>query len=305
MKKWVLIFIVLASTELLAWGQGHGGGIWLEDGASCLGTIIYKNTAKDGFGVAGQDGILLNSTVVENTKYKPENYYPKPGDIYCADGDIVDGETYKKRTKKNAIGVVYWINGNPDILYPQGAVVALGGQERCQWGDPNASEYTWLLYDKITETNDTRYAQKDTACYGNTYWMVNKYKEYGNKLFEAGYYCWTYKAYYQKNTPDEATKNIRWCMPTLTYLKRMMVVSPELMNTLSIIKQTNPELIPTCDDFVSEEEDNAYYWSADDGYTDYFSAWAWCVNFKSGSCNLDETHTLKNQKNLVRPIFIY
>ena len=29
--------------------QGVGGGVWLEDGATCIGSLIYKNQATGGF----------------------------------------------------------------------------------------------------------------------------------------------------------------------------------------------------------------------------------------------------------------
>lgn len=301
-KVIILTGVLLGTVGFSGYAQGKGGGIWLEDGASCIGTLIYKNQATDGFGVAGQNGILLNCTVTQNSSHAVDVYYPKPGDIYCSNGDIVDREAYRNRTQKDAVGIVFWLNGDPDVTYPKGAVVSLDGQIRCKWGLEDVSY--WLLLPYVDEGSG--FPKQDTGCYRNTWQLEKWWQENGGYYFEAGHHCWNYKAYFQTNHPHEATKNIRWCMPTLKFLSAIMIELPEIIRSLEVVKETHPIQV---DDFVYllADQELAYYWSADDAISEFLASFAWVVNFYNGHCTDDKnvSYTRKEYENLVRPIFLY
>lgn len=297
----IALFIGLAAGEAVA--QGLGGGVWLEDGASCVGSVIHKNLAKEGFGVAGKNGTLLNCSVTDNQELVDKSYFPRPGDIYCANGDLVDRNTYKARAVKDAIGIVFWINGDPDCRYPQGAVVALDAQEKLSWGDASLSICGPVLdeWGGVLEPEASNFL-KDTACYGNTQKMEQKWTA-GNLMYEAGHFCWIYKAYYQLNNPQAETAGIRWCMPVLQYLRRLAVALPDVEQTLEALKITNGEI--GIKDFVDSDANESNYWSSDDGSTDGTQGTAWYVNFKTSCTFLGDTYGGKGYKNWVRPIFLY
>lgn len=280
--------------------QGMGGGVWLEDGATCIGSLIYKNQATDGFGVAGGNGILLNSTLSENSRIAVDVHYPQPGDIFCSNGDIVDRETYKTRPTKDAIGIVFWLNGDPEVKYPKGAVVALDGQKYCQWGNISVEE-CWLMLDMVNNGYLHAY-RKDTACYRNTSMLEEFYDTWGDE-FEAGHHCWNYKAYFQTHNAHDETKNIRWVLPTLTYLNNLMAVLPKVILSLEVVKQTG--VVPV-DDFICEEkrENEAFYWTSCDGASYETSTCVWVVNFYNGQC-VNDDRSLKDMKNWARPVFLY
>lgn len=294
----VLFFLLVAAGVSLA--QGLGGGVWLENGASCVGTIIHNNQSREGFGVAGEDGVLLNCSVIGNKGIVDKTFFPEPGDIYCANGDVVDWDAYGKRATKDAIGVIFWINGDPDCPYPQGAVVSLDQlTTKHSWGDET-------LAICAPGTDESGYEEeivpsiflKDTSCYGNTKKMEEKWLQ-GKNLFEAGHFCWNYKAYYQLNNAQDATRDIGWCLPVLQYLRRLAMVRGEVKKTLVLLKTTNPGIGISM--FDESDENDSNYWSSDDGNSQGTSIFGFCVNFKTGCTNV----WLKGDKNWTRPIFLY
>ena len=307
MNKFFIGFTIGLMSLMHCLAQGQGGGVWLEDGAEGLGLVIYNNQAKEGFGVAGGKATLLNCTIYGNKAYLDDIHFPIPGDIYCADGEIVNPETYKNRAVKNAIGVVYWVNTDPnENAYPRGAVVALDGQEQTKWGNNSLWICKGEPLDPWGDPDDefadyeaiTGLFLLDTACYGNTAQMVKR----DPAIFEAGHYCWNYKAYYQLNQAHQATQNRRWCMPTLSFLRRMILTLPEVKTTLEFLKTTNAEI--NIQDFKDQNEKLADYWSSDDGNAQVDKGFAFNVSFCTGQMDLRERGN-KSSKRWVRPIFLY
>lgn len=295
-----IVFFCLFWVELsfTCLAQGQGGGIWLEDNAFSIGNVIYNNLAKDGFGVAGGNGVLLNCSVVENELLAESDYYPKAGDIYCADGDIVSIEAYKSRADKNAIGIVFWVNADQTVTYPKGAVLALTGQVQKRWGD-----YTlWISEPKTQEEEDdkTVIPLRDTACYTNTKRMYNLYQA-GKTEFAAGYHCWTY---HFDGQPDQ----IQWCMPTLTFLRRLFQVKMDVKQTIQELQTLHPAW--GVQGFEDDMILTAYYWSLDDRVDETENGFAFCINMKNGvlaskgGINPSDAGA-KGNANWVRPIFIY
>ena len=70
MKYLISFLFLLFLFPAVALAQGQGGGIYIDDNGSCIGSVIYGNQAQDGFGVAGGDGILLNTTITGNEELK-------------------------------------------------------------------------------------------------------------------------------------------------------------------------------------------------------------------------------------------
>ncbi len=291
-----IIFVLSRSAA-----QGVGGGVWLEDGATCIGSLIYKNQATDGFGVAGGNGVLLNSTLSQNSRLAVEVHYPQPGDIFCSNGDIVDRETYKTRTTKDAIGIVFWLNGDPEVKYPKGAVISLDGQKKCSWGTIGVSD-CWLMQGMV-DLGIAHPYRKDTACYRNTSILEEFWDMYGDD-FEAGHHCWNYKAYFQTHNPNDKTKNIRWVLPTLKYLSNLMAVLPKVIPSLEVVGQTTSGL--SVDDFIcaEDQEREAFYWSSCDGGSADTWECVWVVNFYNGEC-LNDFRSNRDMQHWARPIFLY
>ena len=297
MKTKAIFFlcVLLFCSNKFVVAQGSGGGVWLEDDASCIGSIIFKNQANDGFGLAGGDGILLNTTIVDNKEVVLDSIKIKPGDIYCANGDIVDTLAYERRDNKDAIGVVFWINRDKKVVYPKGAVVSLNGQKEKSWG----TEVLHVCKPTDQEIESSAYcskAYKDTACYTTTRRMYDMY-EGGQEEFEAGYWCWGYQ--FQDS-------NFQWCLATLTYLRRMFLVLDNLQATINYLKGKHPRW--EIQFFFDSNISDSYYWSSSDSPFIEYPEYAFCVNFRSGgivSYKKNGLEGLKSTKQLVRPIFLY
>lgn len=301
MKPVIVSLLLLFSAVTLGFTQGQGGGVYMEDNASCIGSVVYENRAVNGFGVAGGDGLLLNATVVGNLKLHQDTTDIVPGNIYCANGDIVDTLAYKKRVKKDAIGVVYWVGGN---LNNEGAVVAL--QETTgSWGELDGLNICQDLEngEEVTASGGSLYYMKDTACYGNTKKMYEKAMESSNnrELYRAGYYCYTYQALRQS-----AGHPVRWCLPVYMHIRRIFGMLPVIESTLNFLKKEHQgESDFSIDFFINKREVNCWYWSSDD-YVAGLYEHALMINFKTGANGKGtEANTLKNAKNNIRPIFLY
>lgn len=301
MKPVIISLLLLFMTVTLGFTQGQGGGVYMEDNASCIGSVVYENQAVDGFGVAGGNGILLNATVVGNLKLRQDTTDIVPGNIYCANGDIVDTLTYKKRVKKDAIGVVYWVGGD---LKNKGAVVAL--QETTgSWGDLTGLNICKDLENgqEVAASGVSLYYMKDTACYGNTKKMYEKAMESSNnrELYRAGYYCYTYQALRQS-----AEHPVRWCLPVYMHIRRIFGMLPVIESTLNFLKKEHrSESDFIIDFFINKQVADCWYWSSDD-YVGGLTRYALMINFKTGANGKStEANTLKTAKNNIRPIFLY
>lgn len=294
MRNAILLLSWLLFGSAVVCGQ-NGGGVYLQENSACIGSVIKRNGAGDGFGVAGgANAQLINCTVVENELYKDTSSFILPGYIYCADGQIVSMETYQKREEKNAIGIVFWVNGA--TTGPRGAVIALDeSDEKLQWGGEedvvNADESYKMDTDLL----------RDTCCYQNTLKLMKWNKEYSGNKVMAATYCWDYKAHYQKNNPLPETKEIRWCMPTLLYLKQLGLELGNVRQTLNQLLALQPAL--SWEDFHMEEGD--YYWLVNDGIS--VTPYAYVMNMKTKECYFTELPgiTKKQNYNWVRPIFIF
>lgn len=299
MKAWILIILGLWFSGR-GWAQGKGGGIYLKDNASCIGSVVYNNQAEDGFGVGGENATVLNVTVVGNEPIKQDSTRTAPGYIYCANGDIVDTTDYKARTEKDAIGIVFWVRGDWTALDQKGAVVALE-EGFYSWGTVDGLEVTAMYQDE--EWGAFAYL-KDTACYRHTADMEEMYKTY--REFEAGHYCYHFEAEMQQ---EAGLTSPRWCMPTYLYLKRIFGVLPIVEHTLEFLKRVHLQSgksIRIRSFTEGKNRNDCWYWSADDGMTESMSRYAYIVNFMTGSMGaFTETQSEKTSKNYTRPIFIY
>lgn len=282
------------------WAQGKGGGIYLEDNASCIGSVVYGNQAEDGFGIGGGNATVLNVTVITNEVLKQDTTRTAPGYIYCANGDMVDTITYKKRANKDAIGIVFWVRGDWTVLDHKGAVVALEENE-CSWG---ALDGLHVVGDYDGEEWKAFAYLKDTACYKHTRDMEAMYK--AENQFEAGHYCYHFEAEMQQAA---GLSSPRWCMPTYLYLRRMYSVLSILENTMEFLKRVHAQAGKEIrvQSFVEGKDwKSCFYWSADDGLDSQKND-VYIVNFIKGYTALlgGEAKTAKTAKNYTRPIFIY
>lgn len=297
--KYLILFLFLMFVLLIpAFSQGQGGGIYIDDNGSCIGSVIYGNQAQDGFGVAGGNGLLLNATVIGNEELKLNTKSVVPGDIYCANGDIVDTATYKERVTKDAIGIVFWVSGDPKAIYPKGAVVALE-EAQGSWGITGgvsiAKEWTHELGDL--------FYLKDTACYGNTRKLYDEaMKSASNQdIYKAGYYSYTYQAVRQTSENE-----IQWCLPVYLYLRRLFSVLPRVEASLRCVQKEHQGEGDFKIDFLSEKDETmCWYWSSDDCGINYSNVVI--INFITGLNGAMGTvgEALKSKIHYIRPIFLY
>lgn len=283
----------------LVFSQGQGGGVYIDDNGSCVGSVIHGNQAQDGFGVAGGEGVLLNTTVIGNEELKQNVKAVVPGDIYCANGDIVDTVAYKKRANKDAIGIVFWVSGDPKAIYPKGAVIALK-ETQGSWGI--AGGFSIAAGWPESEVQSYFYL-KDTACYGNTRKLYEEAIKSSNNqtIYRAGFYSYTYQA-----TGQIAEHPVKWCLPVYMYLRRLFGVLPGVESSLRcLLKQHQGESDFNIDLFSDKEEAKCWYWSCDDGGPRNYNVWM--VNFKTGLNGQMGTVgvSLKNMSHNVRPMFLY
>lgn len=286
---WALLFCGICE----GFAQGLGGGVYLRTNAKCIGSVVYDNQAQDGFGVGGGDAFLVNTTVAGNKKIVQDTTRIAPGYIYCADGEIVDTAEYKKRSRTDAIGIVYWIRGDVNAVYPKGAVVALQEQGGKRWGHVDvlhigeqylAQEWKAFAY------------MKDTACYGNTRKMEEKFRA-GYSAFEAGHYCYNYTARGQE------LSNPRWCMPVYLHLRRIFSALPAVDASLKFLKRQHPGW--EIHVISGKAKENAWYWSTNDGLSGEKNS-ACAVNFITGEIGKNgQIESEKGTGHYVRPIFIY
>lgn len=292
MRTWVC-WILFLSGICEVYAQGKGGGIYLHNDAKCIGSVIYYNQAEDGFGVAGGNAAVVNTTVIGNIKIVQDTSRISPGYIYCADGEIVDTVAYRQEGRTNAIGIVFWVRGDVNATYPKGAVVALQEKNNLSWGSPN------ILNINGQYEGEEWYGVsflKDTACYGNTLKIEEKYKE-GYNTFEAGHYCYTYTA------PGQEAGNPHWCMPVYLYLRRIFSALPAIEASLDFLQRCHPDW--KIDAISGKDSYNAWYWSSNDGASGEKDQ-VCVVNFVTGAMGQKGSlEAAKNGKNNVRPVFVY
>lgn len=293
MKKWVSLLLLLwLGTE--GYTQGKGGGIYLRNDSKCIGSIVYGNQAQDGFGVGGENAALVNTTIIGNEKILQDTTRITPGYIYCADGEILDTTTYKKEGRTNAIGIVFWVRGDMHAVYPKGAVVALEESVK-KWG----ANDVLIISDQYGGEVWQGYAfLKDTACYGNTFKMEEMYRK-GWTDFEAGHYCYHYKASRQEgNLPQ-------WCMPVYLYVRRIFSTLTAIEASLDFLKRCHPDW--KIQKFSRNSESGAWYLSSDDGVSDSGDKnQVSVVNFVTGAMGKHGSiECFKGTSSNVRPVFVY
>lgn len=202
-----LLFLFGGSGNLLAQG-GNGGGIYAEDGGRIIGTLVVGNRAVEGFGISGGQVTVINCTVVANEHAKNLREVVKPGDIYCADGTIVDTSAYRLRTEKDAVGVVFWCNSDPFAAFPKGYVVALEEAELdCQGVSLTEGETDPVF---------------DAEAYPNT-------ERLANAGIETAVYCRDYRA----GTFDKA-----WALPAGYQLAALFGVLPRIEASLTSLEES-------------------------------------------------------------------
>lgn len=261
MYRKTIIGTILALYSTLLCAQSHGGGVYVEGGGKCVGNLIYDNESREGFGVAGEGGAaVINSTILLNKKIKEDTTRIEPGYIYCDNGDIVDTATYQRDNRRDAIGVVFWVNSDSDIDYPQGAVIGFT-EEKYQWGGYNA---LLLCKERFQDKNipwEGIYFLKDTGCYVNNQRMEDKYQGVApypaNHTFEAGHWCWEYRS---ANQSEDAKP--RWCMPTYLYLRQIFSSISLIERTMAFLKRRDSA--GSYQYISGKSENDAWYMTSDD-----------------------------------------
>lgn len=218
---WIL-FLLGGNGNLLAQG-GNGGGIYAEDGARIIGTLVVGNRAVEGFGISGGQVTVINCTVVANENTGNLRDGVKPGDIYCADGTIVDISAYRLKTEKDAVGVVFWCNSDPFADFPRGYVVALEQAERDCRG--------------VSLTEGAAEPVFDAEAYPNT-------ERLANAGVEAAVYCKDYRA----GSFDKA-----WALPAGYQLAALFGVLPRVEASLRSLEEEGITVV---------HFKNGIYWSS-------------------------------------------
>ena len=273
MKVYILIslFALIGEVKLLA-QSGEGGGVWIENEGQLINSLVVDNSAEEGFGIAGGNGVLLNCTVANNRKAKHLRN-ERIGDILCANGEFVRKENYAIRTVKDAIGVVFWVSSNVNTQKIGMYIVALQEVEK-KWGS-----------DAILEKSYSR-PMEDTACYTRTNAMVVRGSE-------AAIWCADFQAEFQ-------SKIGLWAFPAGYQMEMLFLNSKVINEILTYLKGYN--------DKVQLFEKEMYWCSTESFYSDK----AWIINFKcSGLDEWGEPGTflgkkvLRNEAHGVRPVMVY
>lgn len=270
-----LVFVVLSGS---AWAQsGEGGGVYLESGGKLVGSQVFGNYSAEGFGVAGENAILLNCTVNANKSEKKIREGTKPGDILCADGRVVDEETYKAMVDKNAIGVVFWVNSDVYSDSPRMYVTALREADK-KWGN---NGLLGVGYER---------PEADTACYGITEKMLKA----GGGDWEAADYCAGFKALGQP-------ESIRWAFPA-AYQMAMLFANLIMVNrTLTLLKTFSPDV---------QLLEGKVYWSSTQSDNVLHTDCAWLVCFDLSDAGNEAgkfqfVNMYRNTIHTVRPVLVY
>ncbi len=282
----LLVYMVLwfgLFSGVRSWGQTiEGGGVYLETGARMINSLVTGNKAKEGYGIAGGDAVLLNCTVCRNFSVRELRSGVQPGDIFCANGEIVDLTAYESRTEKDAIGVVFWVNSDAFVLQGRFYVMALEEAFKA-WGTKGV---------RLNGTYRDNPLQ-DTACYSVTAEILEK-----DPASEAAVYCSNYRA-------EGEPAGVRWCFPAGYQVMAMYVAWPAVDKTLRALKVLNPDRV-----IMPLEED--VYWCATTNQ-DVKNEDAWVINFghpdrdsygTAGAVQRRES-TTRDKEFRVRPIFVY
>lgn len=249
---------------------GTGGGIFADDRAFIIGTLIYGNQAEEGFGVGGGDVHLLNCTVGENKAMVGREATAKPGDIYCADGVIRSTADYLSENRDDAIGVVFWVNTDV-YAFPHGYVVGLE-EGTGMWGQES------LLQGGI------EVPVQDTVCY-----VMNEAMCAAGAEYEAALYCRNYRAAGQVG-------EIRWLLPAGYQLSFLYTNRLKVEQTFDFLKGTGSNIVEFADD---------WYWSASEAITSG-GKYGWMMQFGTGGFLQYQTdECLKSRVHRVRPMFMY
>ncbi|MDR1756559.1 MAG: hypothetical protein LBR65_06360 [Culturomica sp.] len=270
------VFLLLLAVALEGKAQS-GGGIYVKSGGKVIGTVIHGNLAEDGYGLAGEDAQVINSTICMNGPIGNIMDGIKPGDIYCADDTVRSRANYVKRAKKDAIGVVFWVNSDYYAAYPRGYVVALESSRK-DW------ETGSILYVPVPIS--------DTVCYTKTQALAT----IGNK---AAVYCAEYAV-----DGEEAG---RWCMPAGRHLSLLYTNQVAVSETLDWLFEEGSDQITGTVSFLEQEK----YWSV----TEADNQRVWLLDFeevttinssmtKSGAFVRIDPET-DGTAYIVRPIFVY
>lgn len=306
--KWIVCGLVLLEMNVAAFAQGEGGGIFLCGGGRCEGVVAYDNFAVDGFGIAGDEGaVVVNATVVSNKRVEKKKKLLVPGMIFCNDGHVVDTASYKGKAVKDAIGIVFWVCGDYDATERIGAVVSFQ-EKTTYWSGPEEPKVNGDC--QGTFYGYGRFYWRDTMCYQHTKLMVDTYDGYRfsnprSRDELAGPYCSEYKP---QNYPEN---QIRWCLPTIPFLSRLLNVRKIVEETMLFIRRMNPELTVSL-----------LYTGKRPTVDNYRAGWYWaCNDFTAGECGYAEAYNLftateaggtrspmfaKNEDQLLtRAIFVY
>lgn len=278
--KYIGVLLLLSALfPVFAQEKGVGGGVYLEDGAILSNSLVRNNRASDGYGIAGGNASVINTTVVENGVARLEMKDVRLGDIYCRDGAFVTTADYAATGRTDAIGVVFWVDPAQLGKEQQIQIIALQESKK-KWFDSSSPVAVDVLTDVLT-------ILRDTACYQHQAKML---AHKASAKFLAGQYC--YKFGEQAGHPG----NIRWCLGTVSQYSRMAFYRGKLNETLAFLKERHPGQTI---DLLSEET----YWSSTE-----------CGNSPTTAidraCSVDfgvtsfESSTKKRDEHWVRPICV-
>lgn len=237
--KYIGVLLLLSALlPVLAQEKGVGGGVYLEDGATLSNCLVRDNRASDGYGVAGGNAVVVNTTVVENGVALLEVKDVRLGDVYCRDGAFLTTADYAAAGRTDAIGVVFWVD--PAQIGKEQKILVMALQEsKKKWFNNSSANAVDVL--TTVET-----ILRDTACYRHqTKMLAHTY----SAQFFAGQYCYSF------GEKAGHPARIRWCLGTVCQYSRMAFYRGKLNQTLDFLKKQHPG---QAIDLLSEED----YWTS-------------------------------------------
>lgn len=276
-----ILFLVFAVLTVGAWAQsGEGGGVYLESGGKLVSSLIVDNYSAEGFGVAGEDAVLLNCTVNANKAEEKIKKGIKPGDILCADSSVISEEAYRVRGDKDAIGVVFWVNSDVYSKGPRMYVTALREAAK-KWGS----------YGVLPGSVGYNRPEADTACYGMTERML---KAGSAADWEAAYYCAGFKAAGQP-------EGMVWAFPAGYQMATLFVNMAVVNRTLAALKTFSPDV---------QLLEGKIYWSSTlpAGDRDIYCAWSVSFDLLADPKNAGRfqfENPNRERGYMVRPVLVY
>lgn len=272
-KTFLYCFCLLVLMGQLQAQPGEGGGVYVEEGGKLIGTIVEKNCATEGYGIAGGNALVLNCTVSGNYALRTSREDIQVGDIFCTDGSTVKVEQYQLKEPKNAIGVVMWVNSDRYNLKNRMYVIALQ-EELKKWGED------------IPLTVGYANPMTDTACYSSTARMI----ALEDLRWEAAVYCSRYKDPRQQG-------EWKWAFPAGYQMGYLFINRQKVNKTLTELQRWHTDV-----QLLAQDS----YWTATEGNGMGIESWTICFDQSAGiPGNFIIGQAKRNDEYGVRPVLRY